>query len=142
LFFGKDASQSFKQTLYQSDDEGAKVADKIDKTLINTLTVLARKEKKVREFKGRVRVKGKIVKKGLTKKGNIRLTVQKGEGKYNFIIIKSHKDDYALAEKLAKGSFVNAEGINKFRAIICTKLKKIQRIETSEQKMLIEQFHQ
>ncbi len=114
-----------------------KVAHKIDKTLINTLTVLARKEKKGKEFSRRVRVKGKVVKKGLTKKGNIKLILQKGEEKYNFVIVKSHKIDFALAEKLAKGSFVNAEGINRFRAIICTKLKKMQRVDNSTQATLI-----
>ncbi|MBI2580706.1 hypothetical protein HYV85_02760 [Candidatus Woesearchaeota archaeon] len=113
------------------------MANKIDKTLLNTLTVLARKEKKGKEFSRRVRVKGKVVKKGLTKKGNIKLIVQKGEDKYGFVIIKSHKERYALAEKLTKGSLVYAEGINKFRTIICTKLKKISRIDESEQTSLI-----
>lgn len=113
------------------------MANKIDKTLLNTLSALARKEKRGKEFSRRVRVKGKIVKKGLTKKGNIKLVVQKGEDKYSFVIIKSHKDDYALAEKLAKGSFVNAEGINKFRAVICTKLRKISRIDEGEQMTLV-----
>ena len=113
-----------------------KVANKIDKTMLNTLSALARKEKKVKGFKRRVRVRGKVVKKGLTKKGNIRLVVQKGEDKYGFVIVKSHKDDYALAEKLAEGSLVYAEGINKFRAIICTKLKRISRIDESEQTTL------
>ncbi len=109
------------------------VPNKIDKTLINTLSVLARKEKKAKGFQRRVRVRGKVIKKGLTKKGNIRLVVQKGEDKYNFVIIKSHKENYALAEKLSEDSLVYCEGINKFRAIICTKLKQISRIDESEQ---------
>lgn len=114
-----------------------KVANKIDKTLLNTLSALARKEKKGKEFSRRVRVKGKVVKKGFTKNGNIRLVVQKSEDKYNFVIIKSHKERYALAKKLTEGSLVSAEGINKFRTIICTKLKKLNRIEESEQTTLI-----
>ena len=113
------------------------MANKIDKTLLNTLTVLARKEKKGKEFSRRVRVKGKVIAKGLTKNGNIKLVVQKGEDKYGFVIIKSHKERYALAEKLAEGSLVSAEGINKFRAVICTKLKQIQRFDNSEQATLI-----
>ncbi len=113
------------------------MVNKIDKTLLNTLSALARKEKKDKEFSRRVRVKGKVVKKGLTKNGNIRLVVEKGEDKYGFVIIKSHKERYALAERLVEGSFVNAEGINKFRAVICTKLKQVSRVETSKQRTLI-----
>ena len=113
------------------------MANKIDKTLLNTLSALARKEKLGKAFSRRIRVKGKVIEKGLTKKGNIKLVVQKGEDKYGFVIIKSHKERYALAEKLTKGSLVSAEGINKFRTIICTKLKKIQRIDSSKQETLI-----
>ncbi len=112
------------------------MANKIDKTLINTLSALARKEKKGKEFKRRVRVKGKVVKKGLTKKCNVRLVVQKGENKYSFVIIKSHKERYALAETLTNGSLVSIEGINKFRVVICTKLKKINRVDSSTQATL------
>ena len=113
------------------------VPNKIDKTLLNTLSALARKEKKGKEFQKRVRVRGKVVKKGLTKKGNIKLVVQKGEEKYRFVIIKSHKENYGLAEKLSEGSLVYCEGINKFRAIICTKLKQLHRIDDSEQRTLV-----
>ena len=111
--------------------------NKIDKTLLKTLSALASKEKKVKEFKRRVRVKGELAEKGFTKNGNIRLVVQKGEDRYKFVVIKSHKADFALAEKLSKGSFVSAEGINKFRAVICTKLKRIQKVDESEQKTLV-----
>ncbi len=53
--------------------------NQIDRTLINTLSELARKERKVKEFKSRIRVKGKLIKKGKTKKGSIKLIIQKGE---------------------------------------------------------------
>jgi len=36
------------------------MAHKIDKTLINTLSVFARKERKVKSFKRRIRIKGKV----------------------------------------------------------------------------------
>ena len=112
------------------------MANKIDKTLLNTLSALARKEKKGKEFSRRLRVKGKVIDKGLTKKGNVKLVVQRGEDKYSFVIIKSHKERYALAEKLTKGSLVSAEGINKFRTIICTKLQQLHRIDETEQTTL------
>ncbi len=112
------------------------MANKIDKTLLNTLSALARKEKLGKAFSRRVRVKGKVIEKELTKNNNIKLVVQKGEDKYNFVIVKSHKDNYALAEKITEGSLVSAEGINKFRAIICTKLKQIHKIDNSTQATL------
>ena len=108
----------------------------IDTTLIDTLKALAHKEKLGKEFSRRIRVKGKIIDKGLTKNGNIKLVVQRGEDKYGFVIIKSHKERYALAEKLTEGSLVSVEGINKFRAVICTKLKRISRIDESGQTTL------
>src|SRR3989338_5960429 len=110
--------------------------NQIDRTLINTISELARKEKKVKEFKRRVRVKGKIIKKGKTKKGSIKLIIQKDDDKYNFIVIKTHKENYALAEKLAVGSFVSVAGINKFRAIIFTQLKQMHKIDESRQTTL------
>ena len=110
--------------------------NQIDRTLINRISELARKEKKVKEFKRRVRVKGKIIKKGKTKKGSIKLIVQKGEDKYNFVIVKTHKDNYALAEKLEVGSFVSVVGISKFRAIICTQLKQLHKMDESRQTIL------
>jgi len=108
----------------------------MDRTLINTISELARKEKKINEFKSRIRVKGKIVKKGKTKKGSIKLIVQKADDKYNFVVIKAHKENFALAERLEVGSFVSVVGISKFRAIICTQLKQLHKMDESRQAVL------
>ncbi len=110
--------------------------NQIDRTLINTISKLAQQEKKIKEFKSRTRVKGKIIKKGKTKKGSIKLIVQEGEDKYNFIVVKIHKENYDLAEKLDVGSFVSVVGISKFRAIICTQLKQLHRMDGSRQTIL------
>ena len=110
--------------------------NKIDRTLINTLSKLASQEKKVKAFKSRVRVKGKLIKKGKTKKGNIKLIVQKDDDKYNFIVIKTHKENFTLAEQLKVGSFVSVVGISKFRAIICTQLKQLHKMDESRQTIL------
>ena len=112
--------------------------NQIDRTLINTISELARKEKKIKEFKNRVRVKGKLIKKGKTKKGSIKLIIQKDDDKYNFVVIKTHKENFALAEQLKVGFFISAVGINKFRAIICTQLKKLPKMDESKQTKLIE----
>ncbi len=110
--------------------------NQMDRTLINTISELARKEKKINEFKSRIRVKGKIVKKGKTKKGSIKLIVQKADDKYNFVVIKAHKENFALAERLEVGSFVSVVGISKFRAIICTQLKQLHKMDESRQAVL------
>ena len=110
--------------------------NQMDRTLINTISELARKEKKINEFKSRIRVKGKIVKKGKTKKGSIKLIVQKADDKYNFVVIKAHKENFALAERLEVGSFVSVVGISKFRAIICTQLKQLHKMDESRQTIL------
>ena len=95
----------------------------INTTLLDTLKVLVDQEKKVKEYKRRIRVKGRIIAKGKTKKGNITLKIEKeGEG-CNFTVIKSHKERFALAEKLEIGKSASIEGIPKFRIIICTRLK-------------------
>ena len=44
---------------------------RIDTTLIDALKVLADKERKIKEYKKRLRIKGKIAAKGTTKKRNI-----------------------------------------------------------------------
>lgn len=101
--------------------------NRIDTTLLDKLKVLARKEKKLKEYKRRLRVKGRIVKKENTKSGNIKLTIKKDEDNYSFIVIKTHKERYKLAEKLALGKAVSVEGIPKFRMIICTRLKVLEK---------------
>lgn len=99
----------------------------IDTTLLDKLKVLAKKEKKLKEYKRRLRLKGRIVSKSMTKNKNIKLTVKKDEEKYSFIVIKTHKERYALAEKLSLGKAVSIEGIPKFRMTICTKLKVLDK---------------
>ncbi|MFH1849335.1 MAG: hypothetical protein ABH879_04055 [archaeon] len=49
----------------------------IDTTLIDKLKVLADKERKIKEFKRRLRIKGKVTAKGITKKGNKTLTIKR-----------------------------------------------------------------
>ncbi len=99
----------------------------IDTTLIDRLTVLANKEKKIKEYKRKLRVKGKITSKGTTKKGNITLKVKKEDNEYKFTVLKSHKDRFAIAEKLTTGKSVSIEGIPKFRMVICTRLKTLEK---------------
>lgn len=107
----------------------------IDKTLINLVKEMADKERTIKEIKSRIRIKGKIAAKSLTKKGNIKLKVKRDENEISFIILKSHKDRYFLAERLSLGRSVSVEGIRKkFRIIICTKLKVLDKgIDTSKQ---------
>jgi len=109
----------------------------IDTTLIDKLTEMANKEKKIKEFKKRLRIKGKVLAKGETKKGNITLTIRKGEDEFKFTVLKSHKESFALAERLSIGKSVSVHGIPKFRMIICTRLKVVEKgIDESKQKKL------
>src|SRR3989338_10988753 len=99
----------------------------IDTTLIDKLKVLADKEKKIKEYKRRLRIKGKVKELGKTKKGNITLTVETDKEEYKFTVIKSHKERFSLANKLQKENSISVEGIPKFRAIICTRLKVLEK---------------
>ncbi len=93
-----------------------------DPTLINTLKSMAVKEKKKKDFMRRARIDGVLVKKSLTKNGNIRLEIKKGEISHKFIVIKTHKERYAIAQKLKRKANIYAEGIRRFSINICTKL--------------------
>ena len=105
------------------NDEGRMQNEKMfDPTLINTLKSMAKKEKSKKDFMRRARINGVIVKKSLTKNGNIRLEIKKGEIAHKFIIIKTHKERYALAQKLKLKAKVYAEGIRRFSVIICTRI--------------------
>jgi len=113
----------------------------IDTTLIDRLTVLANKEKKIKEFKRRLRIKGRVTEKGTTKKGNITLKVKRDENEYKFTVLKSHKERFALAEKLTAGRSVSLEGIPKFRMIICIRLKALEKgIQEGKQTKLRKRF--
>ncbi len=94
----------------------------IDTTLIKRLTVLAEKERKAKEYRRRLRIKGKIAGKKITKNGNISLKVEKDNEVYNFTVLKTHRERYALAEKLTMGKNVQIEGIRHIRTAICTRL--------------------
>lgn len=108
----------------------------MESELVKIVKSMAKKEKRLKEFKRRARIRGKIVKKSLTKNGNIRLRIKSGNDKFNFIVVKTHKGSYALAESLPVGSSVYAQGINRFRTIICTKLKQIRKIDEDRQSEL------
>lgn len=99
----------------------------IGTTLLEKLKVLAKKEKKLKEYKRRLRIKGRVVKKEFTKSDNIEITIKKDADTYSFIVIKTHKERYTLAEKLSLGKAVSIEGIPKFRMTICTRLKVLDR---------------
>ncbi len=109
----------------------------IDTRLIDTLKAMANKEKKINEFRKRLRVKGKITAKGATKKGNITLTIKKDEDEYKFTVLKTHKERFTLAEKLDIGKSVSVVGISKLRTAICTQLKVLDKgIEENKQEKL------
>jgi hypothetical protein len=101
--------------------------------LLEIVQDMAQKEKKLKEYKRRIHARGRIIEKKVTDNGNIKLKVQKGEDNFNFIVIKSHKERYELANKLQKGECVSASGIPKFRYLLCVKLKKIKNIDESRQ---------
>ena len=110
----------------------------IDTTLINIVKEMVEQERKIKEFKSRIRIKGKVANKSLTKNGNIKLIVKKEEIEISFIILKSHKDKYFLADKLAIGRSVSLEGVRKkLRMIICTKLKVLDKGTDNSKQMKI-----
>ncbi len=112
----------------------------IDKTLINTLKVMANQERKIKEFKKRIRLKGRVKDKGTTKKGNIILSIEKEGETDKFTILKTHKESFALAKKLKKGNSVSIEGIPKFRMIICTRLKLLEKGLKQGKQAKLDQF--
>ena len=111
----------------------------MDRTLINLVTQLANQERKIKEYKSRIRIKGTISAKGVTKNGNIRLTVKKEDYEIRFIVLKAHKESFHLAERLSIGRSVSVVGIRKrLRMIICTQLKVLDKgIDHSKQMTLM-----
>ncbi len=107
----------------------------IDTRLIDTLKVLAKKEKIAKIFKRRMRTKGKIVGKTITKNGNITLKIEKDGQKQSYTVIKTHRERFALAEQLKTGEMVAAEGIPKFRIVICTRLKELDKLDEKQAKL-------
>ena len=99
----------------------------IDTRLIDTLKVLAKKEKIAKIFKRRMRTKGTIIDKTITKNDNITLKIEKEGETYSYTVLKSHKERFALAQELQIGEMVATEGIPKFRIIICTRLKSFEK---------------
>ena len=71
----------------------------MDTRLQKIVGEMAKKEKNLKLYKSRRHVKGEVIKKSKTKSGNIKLRVLCENNKYTFIVIKSHKDRFALAEE-------------------------------------------
>ncbi|MBS3132395.1 hypothetical protein J4212_08235 [Candidatus Woesearchaeota archaeon] len=110
----------------------------IDTTLLDAIKVLADKERKIKGYKRRIRLRGIVADKKLTRNGNISLIVEKDSEEYRFTVLKSHKERYALAHSFRAGKSVSIEGIPKFRMIICTRLKVVDKgIEKNRQAKLI-----
>ena len=105
----------------------------MDTRLQKIVGEMAKKEKNLKLYKSRRHVKGEVIKKSKTKSGNIKLRVLCENNKYTFIIIKSHKDRFALAERLKKGDFVSICGYPKFRWVLCTRLSQIKNLDKSSQ---------
>ncbi len=64
----------------------------MDNRLQKIVKEMAAEEKKKKEFKRMLHVRGTIIRKSLTKNGNIKLRLKKGEDEHNFIVLKSHKE--------------------------------------------------
>jgi|TARA_Y100000310_G_scaffold218732_1_gene220027 hypothetical protein len=105
----------------------------MENKLLNTLKEMAREEKKVKAFKKRFRFKGRVTKKEKTKNGNLKLTLKHDPDQFSFIILKSHKERFALAEQLKLKESVSVVSIPKFRMSICTSLKRIKALDESKQ---------
>lgn len=108
--------------------------NRIDETLINQLTKDAKKEKTIKSIKSRLRVKGILIEKSFSRKGNLNLKIRKGKDEYTFTILKSHKEKMERASRLLLRKSVSMEGINRFKAIICTRFKALDKgIDESRQ---------
>ncbi len=96
-------------------------------TLIKTLKALAKEEKKVNGYKRSVRMNGKVVARGVSKNGNISLKAEKEGEDRSFTVLTSHKERFALAGRLEVGKNVSIAGIPRFRTVICTLLKPLEK---------------
>lgn len=68
---------------------------------------------KLERFIRRPRIRGKVIAKKLTKKGNIQLIVHQGNKETALLVLKSHKERYKLAESLSLNDTIYAEGQKK-----------------------------
>lgn len=112
----------------------------IDTTLIKTLETLAKKERKIKEYRRRIRMRGKVVARGVTKNGNISLKVEKEGENCSFTVLKSHRERFALAGKLEVGKTVSIAGIPRFRMVICTLLKPLEKVRDVERQEKLKSF--
>ena len=108
----------------------------VDNRLLKIVKEMASKERKLKEFKRRLHLKGELLEKALTDKKNIKLRIQEKDGTATLIVLKSHKESYALASVLNAGEYVSATGIPKFRYILCTRIKRMKRPESGTQSRL------
>ena len=105
-------------------------------TFRERLAELAKKEKKIKEYKSRLRLKGRLAEKSKTKKGNIRLIVKNREDQVSVVVVKTHKERFLLASELEINDAVSVVAIKNFRAAICTGLKRIENFDDSVQMRL------
>ena len=105
-------------------------------TFRKRLSEMVKKERKIKEYKSRLRFKGRLVEKSKTRKGNIRLIVKNRDDQVSVVVVKSHKERFTLASELDINDAVSVVAINKFRSAICTSLKRIENFDDSLQMRL------
>lgn len=93
----------------------------MDDRLIKTLEKMTTQEKWVRK----ARHKGEVIKKKLTKKGNILFVIKKPLYDVNVVVTKNRKKEFELAQSLKVGDVISIIGEKKVNLVICDRLKKI-----------------
>ena len=89
-------------------------SQKFDDTLIRILEEEVQKEK----FAKKAKIKGKLIQKWLSKKGNIMLAVSTKGNKYEVVVPQYKIKEYKLADSISEGSIIKIIGDERLSGII------------------------
>jgi len=97
------------------------MASQDHKNLMRTLNKLVKEEK----WRKMSKAAGKVLSKSMTKSGNYRLVLEKGETRKTIYVLKKNQNLFAVAEGIKKGDKVTAALRRYLGKMYCTKINMV-----------------
>jgi len=97
------------------------VHQNFDPTLINILKKEVEREKWI----NKLRIKGVVIKKRITRKGSFMFTVKTRKSEYDIVVPKFRKKEFEIAESINEGDSIKATGDKSIGVIFCDRIEKL-----------------
>ena len=78
-------------------------------------------------WRKKLRIKGVVTKKRITRKGSFMFTVRTSKSEHDIVVPKHRKKEFELAEKINAGDSIKAIGDKNISFVFCDRLEKLHK---------------